>query len=79
MDNALIESFNGTFRDECLNVDWFPSTEDAREKIEKWRQDYNEFRLHSSLEDLTPRQLVRKYKSSLGSQKTSFLAEPVLG
>jgi len=79
MDNALIESFNGTFRDECLNVDRFPSTEDAREKIEKWRQDYNEFRLHSSLEDLTPRQLAGKYKSSSGIQKTSFLAEPVLG
>ncbi len=75
----MIESFNGTVRDECLNVDWFPSMEDAREKIEKWRRDYNEFRLHSSLEDLTPRQLVGKCMSSLGSQKTSFLAEPVLG
>jgi putative transposase len=49
MDNAMIESFNGTFRDECLNVNWFLSMEDAREKIEKWRGDYNEFRPHSSL------------------------------
>jgi putative transposase len=43
MDNAMIESFNGTFRDECLNVNWFLSMEDAREKIEKWRKDYNEW------------------------------------
>jgi transposase InsO family protein len=39
MDNAMIESFNGTFRDECLNVNWFISMEDEREKIEKWRTD----------------------------------------
>ena len=39
MDNATIESFNGSFRDECLNVNWFLSMEDAQEKIEKWRLD----------------------------------------
>ena len=79
MDNAMIESFNGSFRDECLNVNWFLSMEDAREKIEKWRRDYNEFRPHSSLEDLTPRQFADKYKSSLRSQKTPFLAGSVFG
>jgi putative transposase len=79
MDNAMIESFNGTFRDECLNVNWFLSMEDAREKIEKWREDYNEFRPHSSLGDLTPRQFIDKFKSRLKSQKTSFLAGPVFG
>ncbi len=79
MDNAMIESFNGSFRDECLNVNWFLSMEDAREKIEKWRMDYNEFRPHSSLGDLTPRQFVDTYKRSLKSQKTPFLAGPVLG
>jgi putative transposase len=79
MDNAMIESFNGSFRDECLNVNWFLSMEDAREKIEKWRRDYNEFRPHSSLGDLTPRQFVDKYKNSIRSQKTPFLAGPVLG
>ena len=47
MDNAMIESFNGTFRDECLNVNRLLSMEDAREKIEKWPGDYNEFRPHS--------------------------------
>ncbi len=35
-DNALVESFNGSLRDECLNVHWFPSLEDAQEKIECW-------------------------------------------
>lgn len=41
MDNTLIESFNGSFRDKCLDVIWFLSMEDAREKIERWRVDYN--------------------------------------
>jgi putative transposase len=53
-DNALIESFNGNFRDECLSVNWFMSLEDAVEKIERWRCDYNEFRPHSSLGNFTP-------------------------
>ncbi|WP_370551730.1 MULTISPECIES: IS3 family transposase [Chromobacterium] len=53
-DNAFIESFNGSLRDECLNVHWFLSLDDARDKIERWRQDYNEFRPHSSLGDQTP-------------------------
>jgi putative transposase len=48
-DNAFAESFIGSFRDECLNVNWFLSLEDARDKIETWRVDYNEYRPHSSL------------------------------
>lgn len=55
-DNAYIESFNGSFRDECLNAHWFMSLEDAQEKIESWRQDYNEFRPHSSLKYMTPKE-----------------------
>ena len=39
-DNAYIESFNGSFRDECLNTHWFLSLDDARGKIETWRRDY---------------------------------------
>jgi len=53
-DNPFIESFNGSFRDECLNAHWFLSLDDAREKIEHWRQEYNSFRPHSSLDGLTP-------------------------
>lgn len=53
-DNPFIESFNGSFRDECLNIHWFLSLDDAREKIESWRYDYNTFRPHSSLDNMTP-------------------------
>jgi putative transposase len=53
-DNAFIESFNGSFRDECLNVHWFLSLADAQEKIERWRVDYNRCRPHSALGDRTP-------------------------
>jgi len=53
-DNALIEAFNGRFRQECLNESWFLSLEDAREKVEKWRQYYNQERPHGSLRNLSP-------------------------
>lgn len=53
-DNAFVESFNGSFRDECLNVNWFLSLNDAKTKIEAWRKDYNEYRPHSSLGNKTP-------------------------
>ncbi len=57
-ENAFIESFNGKFRDECLNENWFLSLEDARRTIEEWRIDYNENRPHSSLGDLTPKEFA---------------------
>ncbi len=57
-NNAYMESFNGSFRDECLNVHWFLSLTDAQEKIEQWRQEYNGFRPHSSLQNLTPDEVV---------------------
>jgi putative transposase len=53
-DNAFIESFNGRFRQECLNESWFLSLEDARHKVEKWRQHYNGERPHGALGNLTP-------------------------
>jgi putative transposase len=53
-DNALIEAFNGRFREECLNENWFLSLEDAREKVEEWRQDYNRERPHGSLGYMPP-------------------------
>jgi putative transposase len=56
-DNPFIESFNGSLRDECLNTNWFLSLDDARDKIESWRRDYNDFRPHSSLQGLTPDQV----------------------
>jgi putative transposase len=57
-DNAFVESFNGKFRAECLNTHWFLSLDDARQKIETWRQDYNQVRPHSSLGWLTPEEFV---------------------
>jgi Transposase and inactivated derivatives len=59
VDNAFIESFNGSLRDECLNINWFLSIEDAKQKLEMWRRDYNEFRPHSSLGNMTPRDFAR--------------------
>jgi putative transposase len=53
-DNAKVESFNGRFREECLNAHWFLSLEDAKRKIEAWRQYYNEARPHSALGWATP-------------------------
>jgi transposase InsO family protein len=52
--NAYIESFNGRFRDECLNEHWFPSLLHARAEIETWRREYNEERPKKALGGLTP-------------------------
>lgn len=52
--NAYIESFNGKFRDECLNEHWFVSLDQAKTEIAIWRRDYNEVRPHSSLDQQTP-------------------------
>jgi putative transposase len=61
-DNAIVESFNGKFREECLNAHWFESVEDAKGKIDAWRWDYNEHRPHRSLEGLTPREFAVRSK-----------------
>ena len=57
--NGYAESFNGKFRDECLNQHWFITLHDARTKIERWREDYNCVRPHSSLGNKTPIEFVR--------------------
>jgi putative transposase len=62
-DNAFIETFNGSLRDECLNVHWFASLEEAKEKIEAWRQDYNESRPHMALGNITPLEYTRQQAS----------------
>lgn len=48
-DNAFIESFNGKFRSECLNLSWFLDLEEAQSKCEAWRDEYNNIRPHSSI------------------------------
>lgn len=54
IENAHIESFNGRFRDECLNQHWFTSLTEARSTIDLWRHDYNSVRPHSALGNLAP-------------------------
>ena len=58
IENAYVESFNGKFRDECLNEHWFVSLADAKAEIEAWRIDYNTVRPHSSLDGRTPEQFA---------------------
>jgi len=68
-DNAYIESFNARFRLECLNEHWFLSLEDAREKTEEWRQDYNQIRPHSSLGNIAP----EEYAAMKGVEETGLV------
>ena len=60
VQNAYVESFNGRLRDECLNERWFTTLEEARGRLEAWRQDSNTVRPHSLLGDLTPAEFVRR-------------------
>jgi len=63
-DNAFIESFNGTFRDECLNVHWFESLTEAKQLIEAWRREYNESRPHRALGERTPSEFASQFAAS---------------
>jgi len=60
--NAYIESFNGKFRDECLNEHWFTSLAEARVLVAAWRRDYNECRPHSALDYQTPAEFAAGYR-----------------
>jgi putative transposase len=62
-DNAYIESFNGTFRDECLNAHWFESIADARAIVESWREEYNESRPHRALGEVPPAEFARRFRA----------------
>jgi putative transposase len=65
MQNGFAESFNGTFRDECLNENWFMDLGEARRMIEEWQDTYNTFRPHSSIENLTPALFAEKYRAEV--------------
>lgn len=58
----------GRFRQECLNEHWFLSLDDARDKVEAWRRDYNEERPHSALGNATP----EEYAAQVGPQKPTL-------
>ena len=57
-DNAYAESFNATVRLECLGRYWFLDLDDACQKVEEWRTEYNEVRPHSAIGDRTPLSLI---------------------
>lgn len=72
MQNGYIESFNGKFRDECLNEHWFETLPQARTIIADWRQDYNEVRPHSSCKRMSPAKfaaLHRQHKNEANQQQ----------
>jgi hypothetical protein len=75
MENGFIESFNGKFRDECLNENWFLDLRDARQKIEDWRCDYNQVRPHSALGYRTPEEFAAQaasfYRDGVGQEASN--------
>ena len=73
-DNSYVESFNGKFRNECLNQNYFLSLQEAKEVIEDWRQEYNTVRPHESLDQLTPQEFTDEYhkNSNLNPQELSL-------
>ena len=71
MDNAFVESFNGTFRGECLNAHWFTSLTETRQIVETWRRQYHESRPHRALGERTPNEFANEVAASrdfIGSQ-----------
>jgi len=60
VENAFIESFNGRFRDECLNQHTFMDMADVAKKLSAWQKEYNEVRPHSSLADMAPKEYVAR-------------------
>ena len=60
MQNGFVESFNGSFRDECLNETLFSSLTQTRAAITAWKEDYNSNRSHSSLGNSTPGEFTMK-------------------
>nr|WP_184533944.1 IS3 family transposase [Variovorax sp. Sphag1AA] len=77
MQNGYIESFNGKFRDECLNEQWFETLQQARAAIATWRQDYNEIRPHSSCGRMPPAKFAELHRQRAGdsAQTTSITTE----
>ena len=64
-DNAFVESFNGKFRDECLNENRFLTLIEAQTIIEAWRKDFNEERPHKAHGKLTPTEFAQRHTALL--------------
>ena len=73
MQNGYCESFNGKFRDECLNDNQFRTIVEAQTVIEAWRKDYNEERLHTSLGGRTPAEFAAEFRSNSQRKDTEEL------
>lgn len=74
VQNAFIESFNGKFRDECLNEHWFVTLQEAQLVIEAWRREYNEERPHSTIGDMTPMEFIQNHhdRAQTAQESTSL-------
>lgn len=70
--NAYCESFNGRFRDECLNQNWFMNREEARLIIETWRREYETIRPHSGLKGRTPKMAADAFSTNRLPDSVSF-------
>jgi putative transposase len=79
VQNAFIESFNGKFRDECLNEHWFLTLQEAQLVIEAWRREYNEERTHSTIGDVTPQEFITNHQNGAHlTQEFNFLSFGVI-
>jgi len=63
-ENGKCESFNGKFRDECLNAQWFRTLREAKVLVEMWRKQYNTFRPHRALGYATPAEFAARWNST---------------
>jgi putative transposase len=71
MQNGAVESFNGKVRDEFLNQHWFMSLREAKELAERWREDYNEERPHSSLGGMSPNEFKKSYEGRMSNPRVA--------
>ena len=78
VENAYVESFHGKFRDECLNENYFSDIQEAKNKIEEWRIEYNTFRPHSSLDYKTPEEFLKQCEQEKLNQNAPKLSLQVV-
>ena len=69
IQNAVMESYNGRMRDELLNQHWWRSIAEARDAVDAYREDFNEVRPHSALDNRTPGEFARRYAAALTQQR----------
>ncbi len=74
-DNAHIESFNGSLRDECLNLHWFETLAESKREIEAWRRDYNEGRPHMALGGIAPSEYALQARNCRDTMEKSAVGK----